>query len=426
MGDAQGDPYLMRTSLERAKSSGRIWRAGALAMLAAALAACSTSMGPAEAPTAAIVPPAGAPGQPAARAPVKIAILLPLGGMGETAAVAKSMKQGAEMALFELNDPSVQLITKDDGGTAAGARAAADAAIKEGAEVIVGPLLSQSVTGVAPVARQVGVPVLAFSNDTQVAGHGVYLMSFLADQEVERIVSFAAAQGKRRFAALIPDNAYGNVVEPAFRRAVQRNGGVVAIVERYPPTANGMLGPAKRVVEAIKNGEELLAPVDALFLPGGQEALPQIGPVIAYSGLDTTKIKLLGTSAWDFPAISRDAAFIGGWYPSPDPLAWRSFAERFAKTFGTAPPRIASVAYDAVGVAIGLSANPPGARFTQANMTRQDGFAGVDGIVRFNENGLSERGLAVLEVQKFGSAVVDAAPGSFQPTKLSSTAQTLR
>lgn len=416
----------MRTSLERAKSSGRVWRAGALAMLAAALAACSTGMGPAEAPSAALVPPAGTPGQQAARAPVKIAILLPLGGMGETAAVAKSMKQGAEMALFELNDPGVQLITKDDGGTAAGARAAADAAIKEGAEVIVGPLLSQSVTGVAPVARQAGVPVLAFSNDTTVAGQGVYLMSFLAEQEVERIVSFAAAQGKRRFAALIPDDAYGNVVELAFRRTVQTNGGMVAIVERYPPTANGMLGPAKRVVEAIKNADEQQAPVDALLLPGGQEALPQIGPVIAYSGLDTTKVKLLGTSAWDFPAISRDAAFVGGWYPSSDPVAWRSFAERFAKTFGTAPPRIASVAYDAVGVAIGLSANPPGARFTQANMTRHNGFSGVDGIVRFSQNGLSERGLAVLEVQKFGSAVVDAAPGSFQPTKLSSAEQTLR
>ena len=416
----------MRTSLERAKSSGRVLRVGALAMLAAALAACSTGMGPTAGPTAAIVPSAETPGQPGARAPVKIAVLLPLGGMGETATVAKSMKQGAEMALFELNDPSVQLITKDDGGTAAGARAAADAAIKEGAEVIVGPLLSQSVTGVAPVARQAGVPVLAFSNDTRVAGQGVYLMSFLAEQEVERIVSFAAAQGKRRFAALIPDDAYGNAVEPAFRRAVQANGGMVAIVERYPPTANGMLEPAKRVVEAIKHGEEQLAPVDALFLPGGQEALPQIGPVIAYSGLDTTKVKLLGTSAWDFPAISRDTAFVGGWYPSSDPMAWRSFAERFAKTFGTAPPRIASVAYDAVGVAIGLSANAPGARFTQANMTRQNGFAGVDGIVRFRESGLSERGLAVLEVQKFGSAVVDAAPASFQPTKLSSAEQTLR
>ena len=87
----------------------------------------------------------------ATAAPVKIALLLPLGGMGETAAIAKSMKQAAEMALFELNDPSVQLVTKDDGGTAAGARAAADAAIKDGAEIILGPLFSQAVTGAAPV-----------------------------------------------------------------------------------------------------------------------------------------------------------------------------------------------------------------------------------------------------------------------------------
>ena len=86
---------------------------------------------------------------------------------------------------------------------------------------------------------------------------------------------------------------------------MQRNGGTVAIAEKYPLAANGMLAPAKRVVEAIKGGEDAMTPIDALFLPGGQEALPQIGPVIAYSGLDTAKIKLLGTSGWDFPSISR-------------------------------------------------------------------------------------------------------------------------
>jgi branched-chain amino acid transport system substrate-binding protein len=410
----------MRLKLQRATASGR---AGTLLTIALLLAGCAAGgMGPAEPPTAALTPaPSQSRGQ--IRAPVKIALLLPLGGMGETAAVAKSLKQGAEMALFELNDPNVELITKDDGGTAAGARAAADAAIKEGAEIIVGPLLSQAVTGVAPVAREAKVPVLAFSNNTQVAGQGIYLASFLAEQEADRIVSFAAAQGKRRFAALIPDDAYGAVVETAFRNAVARNGGSVAVVERYPLTANGMLAPAKRMVEAIKGAEEKMAPIDALFLPGGQEALPQIGPVIAYSGLDTTKVKLLGTSAWDFPSIGRDAAFVGGWYPSPDPMAWRSFAERFAKTFGTAPPRIASVAYDAVGFAIGLSSNAPGARFTEANLTRANGFSGVDGIIRFNADGRSERGLAVLEVQKFGSAVVDAAPTSFEATRLSAANQ---
>ena len=93
-----------------------------------------------------------------------------------------------------------------------------------------------------------------------------------------------------------------------FRRAVERAGGTVEIVEKYQPAANGMLGPAMRVVEAIKRGEEEMTPVDALFLPGGRDALPRIGPVIAYSGLDTRKVKLLGTGAWDFPSVGRDEA----------------------------------------------------------------------------------------------------------------------
>ena len=409
----------MRINFAAARRSARAWRCGTAVTATVLLAACSTGAGPTDVPTAAIVPPLNAPDSQD-RPPVKIALLLPMGGMGETAAVAKSMKRAVELALFERNDPSIQLVTKDDEGTAAGARAAADAAVRAGAEIILGPLFAKSVSGVAPVARQARVPVLAFSNDTQVAGNGIYLMSTLPEQEVERIVSYAAMRGKRRFAALIPDTAYGRVVGPAFRRAVQRAGGSVAIVEKYPPGANGMLAPTKRVVEAMRTNAAAGTPVDALFLPGGQEALPQIGPVIAYSGLDTSRVKLLGTGAWDFPSIGRDKAFVGGWYPSPDPIAWRAFAERYAKTFGSTPPRIASVAYDAMGLAISLSSNPPGTRFTPGNLTRKNGFAGVDGIVRLEPSGLSQRGLAVLEVQTFGATVIDPAPRSFNDTQLSS------
>lgn len=414
----------MRKRLNLASGFVPTRRAVLLGTVSALVAGCSTGMGGDQAPTAAITPQPGAEATP--RPPVKIAIILPLEGMGETASIAKSMKQGAELALFERNDPYVQLITKSDGGTALGARAAAHAAISEGAEIILGPLLSESVSGAAPVARTANVPVLAFSTDHKVAGNGVYLMSFLAEQEVDRIISFAASRGKRHYAALIPEGPYGDAVEPAFRNAVKRAGSLAAIVERYPATANGMLTPAKRVMEAIKQGDDELAPIDALFLPGGQEALPQIGPVIAYSGIDPRRVQLLGTGAWDFPSIGRDDAFVGGWYPSADPQAWRGFAERFAKTFGSAPPRLASVAYDAVGLAISLSTNPPGQRYTQANLTRPNGFSGVDGIVRFNANGLSERGLAVLEVQKFGAAVIDRAPTAFGPTKLSSAETILR
>lgn len=405
----------MRSILGKAGSGVAMLAAGLL------LAACSTSVNPHADATAAIK----ADGKPTAAAqrqrPVKIAMLLPLAGLDQTAMVAKAMKQAGEMALFEIDNPAVQLVVKDDKGSAEGARAAADEAIREGAEIILGPLLSRAVSGAAEAARPAGVPVVAFSNDRQIAGQGVYLMSFLAEPEVERVVSYAAQQGKRSFAALIPDDAYGRAVEPVFQAAVHRAGGAVASVEFYPVQANGMLEPARRVMTAIKAAEESGQPVDALFIPGGPDQLPQLGPLLAYSGIDKSRVKLIGTGTWEFPNLGRDTAFVGGWYPGPDPRGFSEFSQRFARTFGSAPPRVASLAHDAVTMAVALSSNPPGARFTPANIARPAGFAGIDGTVRFTAGGLSERGLAVLEVQTFGSSIADPPPSQLNGGHLSQT-----
>ncbi|MEQ1711982.1 MAG: hypothetical protein ABL908_11350 [Hyphomicrobium sp.] len=147
--------------------------------------------------------------------------------------------------------------------------------------------------------------------------------------------------------------------------------------------------------------------------------LPQLGPLIAYSGIDKNRVKLLGTGTWEFPNIGRDAAFVGGWYPGPDPRGFSDFSQRFAKTFGSAPPRVASLAHDAVTLAVGLSSNPPGARFTPGNLTRPAGFSGIDGTLRFAAGGTSERGLAILEVQSFGSSIADPAPSQLTNGQLS-------
>jgi len=37
----------------------------------------------------------------------------------------------------------------------------------------------------------------------------------------------------------------------------------------------------------------------------------------------------------------------------------------------------------------------------------------VDGLFRLRDDGLSQRGLAILEVQRFGTNVVDPAPRTF-------------
>jgi len=339
---------------------------------------------------------------------VKVALLLPLTATGHTAAVAKAMKQAGELALFELDNPAFQIIVKDDKSTPEGARAAAEEAIKEGAEVILGPLFAASVQAIAPIARAARIPVIAFSNDRQVAGNGVYLLGFLPQQEVERVASYSLAQGHRRFAALLPQDAYGKVVEAAFRDAVAAGGGVIAALETYPAGTNAMVEPAERIATALRHADEAGQPIDALFVPGGAEILPSLGPLLTYANLDTTRVKLLGTGGWDYANIGRERVFLGGWYAAPDPRGWREFSERFAKTFGSSPPRLASMVYDAVSIVIRLSGQPAGTRFSAASLTREAGFSGVDGPLRLLESGISRRGLAVLEVQGVGAKVIDA------------------
>jgi branched-chain amino acid transport system substrate-binding protein len=385
-------------------------------LLAAAGTRCLTS-----AAAAALIALGGCStsGPAASRAPVspttvKVAVLVPLSSQGQPGLIAKSLKQAAELALFERDNPNLQLLIKDDQGTPEGAKAAAEDVVQRGATLILGPLFAKSVTAVAPVARKAGVPVLAFSNDRQVAGNGVYLLSFQPAPEVERVVAYAAQRGRKRYAALIPDDSFGKAVQPVFRNAVTGGGGSVVTLEIYPASANGLLGPLRKIGEAIAAAEGEGKPIDALFVPGGQEHLENIARLIPHAKFDVRKVKLIGTGGMDYPNAGRDASLIGAWYPGPDPRGWSEFAQKYAKTYGQGPPRIAALAHDAVTLAIGLAGSGEG-RYTPATLTRSGGFAGIDGPYRLLADGTTDRTLAILEVQKFGATIVDGAPSSPSP-----------
>ena len=177
----------------------------------------------------------GRPQQPVAvgTGQVKVGLLLPLSAGGNAGVAAQSMKNAAEMALAEFQNPNIQLLIKDDAGNAQGAQQGTQQALDEGAEIILGPLFAASVPATAQLARTRGVSVIAFSTNSSVAGRGVYLLSFLPESDVNRIVEYAAGTGKRSFAACLPDNAYGNVVEAAFKQAASRKGGRIVAFEKY-------------------------------------------------------------------------------------------------------------------------------------------------------------------------------------------------
>ncbi|MGE0699293.1 MAG: penicillin-binding protein activator [Hyphomicrobiaceae bacterium] len=342
---------------------------------------------------------------------VKAALILPIGGSLQLSLVAKALQQAAELALFDRNVPGFQLIVRDDKGTPEGAAAAATAALADGAEIILGPLLGTSVKAVAPIARKAQVPVIAFSNDPDVGGHGVHLLSFFAAAEARRAVEHAVSQGRRHMAALIPDDVLGTDTEPAFRSAAELGGARIALVERYPADLGGMMEPAKRVFDAIAGSTDSDAPIDTLFMPSSGDNVGRLATMIRHFGVDPSRLKLIVTSGWDNPTVLREPRLSGTWFAAPDPRGWNDMSARFAKANGGMPPRVASLVYDAVTVAAAFATQPRGQRYTATNLMREQGFQGIDGQFRLSASGPIERSLAVLEVQPQGVVVVDAARG---------------
>jgi ABC-type branched-subunit amino acid transport system substrate-binding protein len=400
-------PDLQARTSSRAGAMPR-WLAVLAAISGAVLSGCTGSTTPSDL-FASLSGPAQPPAQPetaVGAGRVKVALILPLSGSGNAAVAAQSMKNAAEMALAEFNNPDMQLLVRDDAGTAPGAQQAAQQALDEGVEIILGPLFALSVGPVGQLARSRNVPVIAFSTDANVASRGIYLLSFLPESDVERIIGYAAGQGKKSFAALVPDNAYGTVVEGAFKQAVARRNGRIVAFEHYPLDRAQMQGPARTVAQAAGRA-------DAIFIPDGADAVPTVVQSLISNGIDTKRVQLLGTGLWEDAQIFSTPALEGAWYAGPDSTGFRNFSARYRSRYGQDPVRTATLAYDAVALVAALIKTQGTKRFSEEVLTNPSGFTGIDGLFRFKPDGTSQRGLAVLRVSPTGGQVISPPPKAF-------------
>lgn len=397
--------------IQVAKRLASLVRTVAVALGALALAACQgSSLG--SLPGTSINPGAQpeVSGQVIGTGSVRVALLLPLSGGGGATSIATVFKNSAELALANFPNADVQLLVKDTAGTGEGGRAAAQSAIAEGAELILGPVFAPAVTGAATVARSSGIPIVAFSTDTSVAARGVYLLSFLPEGDVRRIIGYAGSQNKRSFAAILPDGSYGAVIEAAFRQEVGRVGGRIVSIQRY--TLNG--SDTSDLVAKTNALASSLGQVDALFIPAGGGVAPLVVQTLSQQGANFGQVKVLGSGQWDTPDMKSNPIMTSSWYPGPDDSGFRSFAQRYQSSYGSAPPRNATLAYDGVTLAAGLVRSAGPQRFAVNVLTNQDGFIGIDGLFRFLRNGENERGLAIYQLTGSGVQVISPAPRDFR------------
>ncbi len=330
----------------------------------------------------------------------RVALLVPLtGGNG---GVGQSIANATQLAVLDTRNDRIRITNYD---TNLGAAAAARRAIADGNKLILGPLLADDVRAVAPIARAAGVPLIAFSNDTSVAGDGSYVMGYAPAESIARVVSFARSKGLTSFAGLVPNGLYGERASTALLRAVEGEGGQVVTLQTYDRAPGSITAAITRMSKNSSYQAVLIAD------SGGTAAVAV--PILRKNGGATAQI--LGTDLWNAEsAITSAPALNGAWFASVSDNLYRQYAVKYRARFGVAPYRLSSLGYDAVLLTVRIMRDwAIGAPFPTNRLDDRGGFAGIDGAFRFGRDGVAERALEVQEIRAGATTAVSPAPTGF-------------
>ncbi|WP_043835268.1 penicillin-binding protein activator [Muricoccus aerilatus] len=329
---------------------------------------------------------AGGPQAPAQAPVARVAVLLPMSG--PQAALGPAMLNAATMALFESGARGVELVPRDTTGSSGGASEAVRSALAEGARVVVGPLTGSETTAAAGQARAAGVPVIAFTNDVEQAGNGVWAAGLTPSQQVRRLLVSAQAAGIRRMGLAGPDGPFTRQLANALRNASREAGMSPPVIVTYPGSASRPQAAGQVVAQA---GTEAIG---LLILGESGAQAREMAAALAAAGVGAPGTRLGGPALWAGDAsLASEPALAGALIPGPDPGARAAFEARYEAAFGTRPPRLAATAYDATSAA--LRSVRPFDPTTPAALPVGEPLQGAEGAFRLLPNGQVQRALAV-------------------------------
>lgn len=371
----------------------------------------------------------------------RVGVLLPLSG--DAARFGKGLKNATMLAMDDVKNTNMILQFYDTKSTESGARTAIENALNQKSSVIIGPLKSSSVRAISDATTSRNVPVIAFSTSEEVLKPNIYTLGLLVDEQVNRIVTFAAGQGRSRLALLLPDNATGIAVARAAMRAAQQNNIRVTRIAFYPPNTSDFSDILKKMTDYDVRNQRMqgvIANLKARAEQGDAEAIsalrrsssqgtvggvdfdmvliPEAGAklksaiaMFGYYDVFSPDVKFLGTSIWENSTLNNETTIIGSWYPALSRSHSNYFANKYAYVFGEKPNSLYSLAYDAVALSNAL-AHQSGDDYA-ATITNPDGYVGINGMFRLFENGYNQHSMDIMEVRKTGDVIIDAAPKRF-------------
>lgn len=342
-------------------------------------------------------------------APVMVALLVPSGsGDSSNDFLAQNLENAARLAISDLSGVQIELRVYATGASTTQAANAAATAVNEGAKIILGPLFADSANAAGVAVAGSGVNVMAFSNNTTIAGGNVFVLGPTFANTADRLIRYGVRNGINSYAVAHSDDLQGNIGRDSILAAVRNNGATVTAVQGYALSQESIIGASSQIAQAA-------ASANALFLTAGVNAdLPILASTLPESGLNLASTRLIGLTRWNAaPQALALPGLQGGLFAIPDQNMTNIFESRYQAAYGEAPHPLAGLAYDGIAAIGALIAQGDANALSRSSLTQAQGFQGTAGIFRLLPDGTNERGLAVATIQNNQVVILDPAPRSF-------------
>ena len=284
---------------------------------------------------------------------------------GPKAIYGMQVIHGIEMALFQLNDPQIELLYFDTADEAVLGGVVKNALVAD-IDIAIGPLFSANATKAYPYFAREKIPVLSLSNNARIARSGLWVLGLLPEQQIDALIAESILKGHDRIAILSDYSDYGSTLTGHVVSRLEAFGIAPAMVM----TVDGSVsaddeGLMAKLVEfshykPLEDDElisDIPAPYDSVILAGGASFVLKVAPLLSYYDLGPDRVSYLGTDLWASAGLLGEPSLQGAYVSTIDPNLRAAFSKRYNglylsdETQDTAASFLSQLGFDAMAIA---------------------------------------------------------------------------
>lgn len=349
---------------------------------------------------------------------IKIALLLPIGSKDNNLSkLGKSLRDAAFLAKEDLANNLLEIRTYDTYGNTRKGILAYNVALEEKNEIIIGPYLS---TVTKEISNQIpfnSVNILSLSDDPTIVGRKIFILGDTVVNRANNLIQYAINNKKYRFALIGPVKDDNNKILSLISNKILMNRGTITFSSYYSNDVSAISDLAQDIKNRI-----IQTNTDVIIFTGEPDKrMSHLAAELADITVNKKDkgIQIMGLTHWENSAsILSEPALQKAWFTMPD-QRFRSFYEnKFIKKFGYIPHPKSNLAYDAVaslGVIHKNFNNNKNDYFDKFNgLFNRNGFIGIDGIFRFNNDRIAEKELSIIQLISGKPNMLKQAKSQFQ------------